>query len=317
MRLFKRKRGSDEDSTTRRRIQSDIPSAMRPSSTFSYYTNRTEETSNVGRDIEKIEGREQKQESLFRKIFMRALVIVVILAVLAFVINSILLNPNPKIVALTTPSNRIFLGDTTAYRQSATRLLNQFENRNKLTINVNQISASMLQQFPELANVTVSLPVVGHNPVVYVQPSEPSMILSMQSGASYVLDGQGKALVNASAIGDTLAKLQIPIVQMQNNVAVKLGETVLPTNTVKFIQTVSQQLASMHIPVSSMAMPKGASELDVFISGQPFYGKFNTEDDSALQQSGTFIVTYRHLLNTGKLPKQYIDVRVDDRAYYK
>ncbi|HSW80275.1 MAG TPA: hypothetical protein VLG47_05855 [Candidatus Saccharimonadales bacterium] len=317
MRLFKRKQKDDEQPAGRRPYRVGGSDTVRPKTTFSYYTKRSDDTANVGRDVDNSYNNVPKSDSLFRKVVRRSLIIVGALAVLGLVAYSLLLKPDPKIVALTTTSNQIFLEDMDTYQQAANKLFDQTGNRNKLTINTKQITESLLNQFPELADVSVTLPFTGHEATVYIQPSDPMLEFRQSAGDSLILDSYGKALVSADLHTDELAKMHLPSVQSQNDTIYSVGQTVLPSTTVAFIQTVQQQLSANHMKITSMILPKATSELDVYVAGQPFYGKFNTEQDSAQQQAGTYVATYRHLLNTGKLPHQYIDVRIDGRAYYK
>jgi hypothetical protein len=91
----------------------------------------------------------------------------------------------------------------------------------------------------------------------------------------------------------------------------------LSSADVGFIRTVKAQLAARHVGISSMDLPAGTSELDVHINGDPYFVKFNLESGTARQQSGTFLATRAELKRRHSVPAQYIDVRVDGRAYYK
>ncbi len=66
-----------------------------------------------------------------------------------------------------------------------------------------------------------------------------------------------------------------------------------------------------------MTLPVGTSELDVRLAGQPYSVKFNLESGTARQQAGTFLATESKLKSQNVTPAEYIDVRVDGRAYYK
>jgi hypothetical protein len=319
MRFLKRKKINDDQLVGRHPLrESQQQARMGPNRTFSYYANRSPGETAVGRDPESVSERASPRDGKLRRFTRRFVILVVCLVVLASVMNELSLDSTPKVVALFTPASRVFLQSSDTYQRAATALLQSLSNRNKLTINAGSISSSMLHKFSELSAVSVALPVLGHRPTVYIQPSEPSMILvSSGSSSNFVLDTRGRALVRAGANTANLGKLHVPTVVDQNPLQIELGQTVLPTTTVRFIQTVATQLSAQHIRFTSMILPKGTSELDVYISGQPFYARFNTEDNTALQQTGTFIAVYKRLQSQGTVPHQYIDVRIDGRAYYK
>jgi hypothetical protein len=241
-----------------------------------------------------------------------------VIALMVVAIEETTLSPTPKIVTLTTSTSQVFLRSPSIYQQAAVGLFTKSKwNRNKLTINAGAISDQLKRDFPELAAVSVALPLFGHYPTVYIQPSEPSLVLISQPSGSFVLNGNGVALIGASNQTAQLANLNIPTVVDQSGIPVSIGQTVLASTTVNFISTVAAQLRAQHIGFTSMVLPDSASELDVYLNGQPYYARFNTEDNSALQQVGTLIATMKHLQSEGVTPHTYIDVMVDGRAYYK
>ena len=67
-----------------------------------------------------------------------------------------------------------------------------------------------------------------------------------------------------------------------------------------------------------MTLPAQSRELDVYISGDPYYIKFNLEDNTdADQQIGTYFATRQYLINNKITPSQYIDAMVVGRVYYQ
>jgi hypothetical protein len=173
----------------------------------------------------------------------------------------------------------------------------------------------LLDQFPELANVSVTIPLVAHRPIIYIQLAQAAVILINNSGA-YVLDTSGRTLL-AAINAASLQLPSLPIINDQSGLKLESGHQALPATDIGFIQTVVAQLAAKHITVSSMTLPAAASELDVHLSGQPFFAKFNLENNDPLQQAGTLLATMAQLQKQNITPAQYIDVRVDGRAYYQ
>jgi hypothetical protein len=173
----------------------------------------------------------------------------------------------------------------------------------------------MLQQFPELSSVSVTLPLFSKRPIVYIQTTQPALTLAARDG-SFIIGANGKALLRADQLPST-NKLSIPQVNDQSGLEVKVNQQALSSVDVSFIQTVVGQLAARHFTVASMVLPAGASELDVKLDGQPYTVKFNLESGDARQQAGTFLATQSKLASQHITPAEYIDVRVDGRAYYK
>jgi len=226
------------------------------------------------------------------------------------------LGQQPKVVIVGDERGRIFLQDKSVYAQAVHRLFVSTPlNGNKVTINAAAITKELRRQYPELAGVSLSLPVFGHQPVVYLQPATPRLILSGQSGQSFVVDRAGRALLSTNRVG-RLDDLKAPVVTDQSGLLMKAGETVIDSNSVAFISEVVGQLEAKGLVVSSLTLPQGTSELMVGISGAPYAVKFNIRGD-AREGAGAFLAVKRHLDGQHIQPSQYVDVRVSGRAYYK
>lgn len=315
MRLLKR----TNNTVPGQRLPGRQPSRERPDSagpnrTFSYYANRSPIEGNVGRVPAVVA---ERKRGRFKNIVRHTPAIVASFVILACVINELMLGSSPRIVVLSNTSGQVFLRDTNTYQQAAARLLGGVSNRNKLTVDANGISVSLKRQFPELNDVSVTLPILGHRPIVYIQPSDPELLLQTQQGL-FMLDPSGKALLRATD-PTQFAKLGIPTVIDQSGLRIAIGHTALPSTTVAFMHTVTSQLKAQHIALQQIVLPAATSEIDVYVSVMPgspaYFGKFNTQND-ALLQAGTFIATALQLQAQHVNP-QYIDVRIDGRAYYK
>ena len=313
---FLRKRRTRESEEIGRRRPARTGNGEGQSRIFSYYAARSTNETNVGRALpQDIPSRRDKGHRTFKR---RASLVVLGLGLLAVIASQLALSPDPKVVVLAGGAgSKVFLQSTATYEQAASVLFKKsFGNRNKLTVNAANISSALKAQFPELTDVSVTLPILGSQPVVYLQPAGPSFVLAAHSG-SFVLDSAGRALVTAGDVPQ-LAALHLPTVTDESGLQPHLGAAVLPSNNVAFIKTVVAQLGAQHFSVQRIVLPAGASEVDAYIAGKPYFVKFNLQDQSgALQQVGTFVAVAQSLAAGGKTPTQYIDVRIDGSAYYK
>ncbi len=298
----------------RRRRQDDGPSKASPA--FAYRSRRTDQDVNVGRNVPRESGGNASSKSLGSFLLRRFGLVVLLIALMASAINVASLSSDARVVTLSGAGSNPFLQDKSAYQEAASRYLaGSAWNRNKLTVDTGGLSDHMLKEFPELSSVSVTLPLLSKRPTVYVQTSEPALVLEASNGA-FVIANSGKALLNAGNLSAP-SRHKLPTVDDQSNLGATLNKQVLSSVDVSFIMTVVAELSARHIGVASMTLPPGASELDVRISGQPYTVKFNLESGDARQQAGTFLATQSQLTKQHITPSQYIDVRVDGRAYYK
>ncbi len=282
------------------------------SKAFSYRSQRSNQEPNTGRLIER-KSPTPTNRKLGHFLLRRFGLVILLIAGGACTINVLSLTANPKVLPLTTSDSRTFLRPTITYEAAASSALRRsIWNYNKVTIDTAQLSQQLLNQFPELASVSVTLPLLAHRPLVYVQPAQPALVLVTNNG-SFIIDNTGKALI----AGTSSSGPQLPVLHDQSNLRIQLNHQVLPAANVSFIQNILAQLAAKRFTVSAMTLPAAASELDVQGAGQPYFVKFNLQRDDPRGQAGVFLATIAGLQRKNIMPSKYVDVRVEDRAYYQ
>ena len=190
-------------------------------------------------------------------------------------------------------------------------------NRSKLTIKPADIKANLEQKFPELESVTVVIPFLGIKPIVYIEPAQPALVLAATNG-SYVLNQDGKVLIMQSNLPPSVDLKNVPVVTDQSSLKATLNKQALTKNDINFIRVVLAQLNAKQIKYDSILLPASANEMDVHITGQPYHVKFNLHNyKTGREQAGTFMATLQELTRQNIVPSEYIDVRLERRAYYK
>lgn len=297
---------------------------------FSYYTSRISEPAerpkdnkankDKDKDKRKLDKREQQQpqpeadknkqassHSVLASLSFWLLLIVVIVCVG----KMLMLNTDPKIVIVgETATSSTYLQPTAAYEAAAKKILSgSIANRTKLTVDAEGLSQQLKQEFPELEDVSISIPLVNSRPVVYIQPTDPSLIAQTTQG-NYALNKSGIVLTALRSLPSG-----IPVLVDQSGLVAHLGKPLMPSSTVSFVQTVLYQFTAAHLSITAFVLPGNSPyELDVRLGGKPYMIRFNLEADS-LTQSGAAIATIQQLGSTN--PSSYIDVRTPGKVYYK
>jgi len=280
---------------------------------FSYYTSRTPDTAARRSQGQRQEAQKQDGQPNRPRRRMIAQVPLWLLLVLAVVclVKLLLLGTNPKVVVLgKTTVSASYLQSPQVYQTAAHQTLDSsITNRTKITADLAGTADQLRRQFPELQAVSVTLPLIGNRPIVYVQVAQPSVIVQSTEG-NFALNKSGVALARVSAI-----PAGVPTLVDQTGAVPHPGHQYLPGSTISFIQTVAYQFAAAKLSVAAYVLPAGRPyELDVRLEGKPYVVRFNLAAE-ALTQSGAAIATLQHL--GGSQPVSYLDVRVPDRVYYK
>lgn len=226
------------------------------------------------------------------------------------------LSSDPRIAdQVVSTQKSSLLREPSVYRQAAQRILERsLVNKSKITFNSSDFDKRMRAEFPEISATAVTLPIMGRRPVVELVIARPQIVLVTAQG-SYLVDGQGRAVADAKDIKN-LEKLSLPTVGEQAGTTVKLGEGVLPSQTVTFITTFVTQLASRGIKVTSITLPQAASEVQVRFEGAAYALKASLLTDPR-QSAGAFLATKKRLDAENIVPSEYVDVRVEEKVFYK
>lgn len=298
-----------KENRTRRRL-----SATTPPSEQAVRRQRSDPIDNTGR-MRPSQAAPRDVSGLAAKLGRRIGVLVLAIAIVVSVFNVLSVTPQVKVEPLTSSkTSSALLRDSGEYQAAADKLLSSsLWNRNKVTINTGQVSQQLIKQFPELSSAGITLPLLAHRPILYVQPAEASLVVAADNGA-FVVDQNGRALIPSANLPTAH---NLPQVVDKSGLAISAGRQVLTSDDVTFIQTVLDELNAKHVQVSSMVLPAESRELDVYIGGQPYFVKFNLAGGDARQQAGTYLATIAELQRDHTIPSNYIDVRVDGRAYYK
>ncbi|HEV2403261.1 MAG TPA: hypothetical protein VGS08_03610 [Candidatus Saccharimonadales bacterium] len=316
--FFKRKQPTDGTHAGRRRNTS--PSSPDKANVFSYYANRSVYSEKLRRKAEaKLEAtsvRRSPNALSPQKRLLGSTVLVVVLVAMAI---NIRLSSDPKIVIVDNAGSHAFLQNSDIYQAAAHKLLRKsILNTNKITVSASYITQQLRAEFPELTVASMTIPFFGTHPTVYILPAVPDLILQEEDSAShvqqFVLDDTGRALGVLTT--STLQRPNVPAVIDQSGFSVHVGQLSLPDTSVSFITGVAGELAAEHVPVSLYTLlGGGASELDARMSGVSYYVKFNLHGDARIEV-GDYLAVKQQLDKSHTVPTQYIDVRVDGRAYY-
>lgn len=284
------------------------PESSNPTKVFSYYSSR----SGADTPRARYEPPSSQKRGLERlKHVPTAVALVVIVGSLLY---ASLLDTQPRIMISASETGKPLQRPVEVYEDFvAKQLSGSILNRSKLTINTEPITASLQREFPEVANAVVTIPLVGHRPVVHIAVSSPAFVLATTSGA-YYLSADGVPLVRVADVAHQIEGLAT--VSDETGLSVTVGKQILPEDTVGFISEVIAQFKATNTPVERIILPLEANELQVRLPNQPYVIRFNTLED-ARTQVGTFLAVKDRLEGSGQVPKEYIDVRVLERAYYK
>jgi hypothetical protein len=225
------------------------------------------------------------------------------------------LNATPKVrVRMLNGDQTIVYRPMEEYQRTATEALGaSIANKSKLTLQRDSIADAIQDGLPEVRTVRLATPLLSRNLVISLQTDDAGVGLRTPTGA-YLLDSSGTVI---SELGNAPAADGLPIINDDTGAEAEVGRPALTALDVSFISQLHHQLTAQKLPKATMTLPAGiANELHVRFEGQPYYVKYALSGDVRLQ-TGTYLATKADLDGKGKPPSEYIDVRVEGRAYVK
>lgn len=275
----------------------------RPKAAFSYYAG---DAPPVKDNLRARKASEQKQV-----FFKRLRLVPTIIAVTAIGLSVV------YSTTLSSVANVKFAGEASPYRNMVEYrtgieklLASSLWNKSKLTINTTTTEDAILQAFPELDAANVALPVIGRRPTITVHSRQPALLLTTTTNA-YVVDLSGRVVAEASQLLSSQRE-QLLTVQDRSGLQLDIGSQAVTAGTVTFILNVQAQLAAKKLVIVQATLPTVPNEVDFKLKDLSYYIKTDTTGDPRIE-IGDFLAAK----DSGVRPAEYMDVRVEEKVFYK
>lgn len=184
----------------------------------------------------------------------------------------------------------------------------------KFTANTTKLKYAIAEHFPEVDGVAVRLPVLGRKPTITLSIRQPSLLLSSSTNL-FVLDQSGLAVALARDVDAEQLK-GLYNIKDESGLDIEVGDQIVTSETIDFINNLRLQFGDKKLEISELLLPLSANQLDVKLAGTDYYIKMDISGDVRLQ-AGRYIAVKTELAKQGITPKEYIDVRVEEKVFYK
>lgn len=250
-----------------------------------------------------------KYKVIFNFWIKRTTILLLLAVVIIFVIRIVQLTPQVQISITNNNGSQSVAG----YQSLVNKYLSSnWLDNNKITFNKNSLISLIKGQFPDVKTVKIKTSWFSSRITVSITIYQSQIFLSTIYNAG-VVNSSGKVISLGHTDMNSMAVVNYPV-----NIRLKIGTNILTSQDIYFIETVNYELNLKKIKVNQFLVQSGAEELDAYIQSTPsYYVKFNLISGDALQQTGTYLALIHNLSLSHISPNQYIDVRIDGRAYYK
>lgn len=276
----------------------------RPKPAFSYYAGDTLQTK---KDSVKSRKKEERHQVMWKRLrsvpSLTAIGIILVSAVYSTTIS--------------TAATVKFAGDQSSYRtledyrSSINKILDSSVwNKSKLTINTFKTEKAILANFPELDAVNVALPVIGRRPTIILHARKAAVLVSTRSKV-YVLDMTGKVVAESNQL-PSIQRDKLLSVDDKSGLELHVGSQAVTTSTITFILNIQAQLRDKKLEITQIVLPVAPNEVDLYIKDLKYFIKTDATGDARMQIGG-FLAAKEN----GTQPVEYMDVRVEEKVFYK
>ncbi len=246
--------------------------------------------------------------NLLKKI-PQLVIAILIFSCIAYVFS---LSVDPRIVIADQQS--LSLQPVEVYKSEISKILkNSPLNFTKITINTKLVAKQIEDAFPEIQSSSIALPLLNRRPIVHIRLSTPAAIVHTSNGV-FVMDSSGKAIMNDNQL-NLSERQKLPKIHDQSQLQIDPGKGIMKSGDVTYITTFISELEKNKYKIKEIILPPVANEVQFHLADKPYFIKANLSLDP-YQQVGTFLALQNKLTTDNSLPTSYIDVRVEERAYY-
>lgn len=242
-----------------------------------------------------------------KRLFSRIINFLVMIIIVSAVVFCLIIKPRPHIVVDSSAYH-----PNSTYQTAADKAFQAFRNRTKLTLDQRGITSALKSQFPEIDSVKIQVPIFSQIPVLRLSIAAPTFNFAANNNL-YVVGSNG---VVAGLSGQLAGASKLPTVIDQSGFVATPGKKVLGTESIAFINLLLAQCQRANVVVQSLTLPAAAQELDLRPENQAYYVKFYLSGD-ALNQVGQYLAAKHKFETENTQPRQYLDVRVAGKIFYK
>lgn len=211
---------------------------------------------------------------------------------------------------------KVYPRDKSSYEQEIDKQLkSSIFYRDKITFSSDNLSKSIREQFPEVNDIKIIIPLLRHRPIIEISLAKPTAKL-VTAQKTYILDEEGRALFEEKYASAQLNTDTLLTINDNSDNEIKLGKPALTERQIAYIREVIGQTSAKGFKPRAFALSGGGTAVDVRFEGLDYFVKFSFEADPK-QSSGAFVAVSKHFKQSGGHPQQYIDLRIPEKAFIR
>lgn len=188
--------------------------------------------------------------------------------------------------------------------------------RQSWLLDSNSLERQLQEKHPEIQSLTVSGSLVKASTVVQVQFRKPAFVLNTGENSLFIDKNGVLFTINHYKNVDIN---RLPSVENMGSGIAQTGDRIVTATVAQAIAELYTLLPTVYSDgavVSTVLLPRSAREVHIKVSTHPYVIKFSVERAIA-QQIGELRALLGFLRSSNASPVEYIDIRIEGKAFYK
>ncbi len=187
-------------------------------------------------------------------------------------------------------------------------------NHSKITFDNQGLVEELKEAFPEVQTTEISTNLFTNTLNVKVALTQPVFALETLNKIAVV--GENGVTLSVWDKSDFKDIGGLKRVIDSSGIEPEPGKPAFPKEQTLFVAIINEQLQKQNLEVESLTVTTSPYDLHVRLVGKKYYVKFNVLEDPQ-QQAGALIAFVNNEESRGAVANEYVDVRVEERLFYR
>jgi hypothetical protein len=207
---------------------------------------------------------------------------------------------------------------TVVYDEKVDELFNaSVLHKSKFTFSSDSFEREIISAFPEVSRAVAVVPIAGRQLQVYLEFVQPLVRMTTTDNQEGVIGEGGVFVFLDTKILEESSLYELPILILKDQPQIQEGTLLLTStesNLIRLLRSEFDGSDTFRPKLSSITFDVKKREMEARFKGVGYYAKLTPERD-AREGVGSLVAILKDAVERKRVPKEYIDVRVEDRVF--
>ncbi len=191
-----------------------------------------------------------------------------------------------------------------------------FQNNLKLSLKADTVEKSIKEQLPEAYEVAVYAPLFGRNPEVVITTAKPFATVLQESGPTMVMSDRGRLVQEIAKTN--IDATNLPTISNKSGTQLAVADQLFKPEEMAALNSLQFQYTKGGSQAAPVAYILPLAPREIHVQEGAYIAKYSLQQDSSIaQQFGALRAVQSQLQQQGRVPAEYIDIRLASKVFIK